>query len=94
MTGLKISYEFIQSEKKQPGVNYAMNFSYDSHTVTLVSVCVPFVSQKNKQNNLKMNVNTMRKTKKYSHLAAIASLMGGPLNLYKKKSTLKSGINS
>ena len=36
-----------------------MNFSYGSHTVTLVSLCVPFVGQKNKQkfkNECKHNV--------------------------------------
>ena len=42
-----------------------MNFSYGSHAVTLVSLCVPFVSQKNKQNNLKMNLND-KKTKNFS----------------------------
>ena len=30
-----------------------MNLSYGSHTVTLVSLCVPFVSQNNKQNSFK-----------------------------------------
>ena len=75
MTDLKISYEFNQSEKKQSGINYAMDFSYGSHIVTLISVCVSFFSQKNKQNNLKMNVNTMLKTKKYSQ--QLVSLMGG-----------------
>ena len=59
MKDLKTSYEFNQSGKNQPGINYAMNFSYDSHTVTLVSACVAFFSQKNKQNKFKMNVNTM-----------------------------------
>ena len=47
VTDLEISYEFNQSGKKQPGKNYAMNFSCGSHTVTLVSLCVPFVRQKN-----------------------------------------------
>ena len=79
MTDLKMSlsfsYEFNQSEKKQSGINYAMDFSYGSHIVTLISVCVPFFSQKYKQNNLKMNVNTMRKAKKYSQ--QLVSLMGG-----------------
>ena len=61
MTDLKILYEFNQSEKKQSDKNYAMDFSYGSHIVTLISVCVPFFSQKNKQNNLKMNVNAKGK---------------------------------
>ena len=34
-----------------------MNYSYGSHTVTLVSH-IPFASQKNKQDNFKMSVNT------------------------------------
>ena len=61
VTDLKISYEFNdQSGKKQPGaINYAMNFRNGLFTVTLLSLCVPFASLKNKQNNLKMNVNTM-----------------------------------
>ena len=54
-----------------------MNFSYGSHAVTLVSLCVPFVSQKNKQNNLKMNLND----KKQKTLASQpASLIWNPLN--------------
>ena len=47
-----------------------MNYSYGSQTVTLVS-------QKNKHNNFKMNVNTTRKTKNPSQLA---SLVESPLN--------------
>ena len=48
VTDIKISNEFNQSEKKQPGIHYAMNFSYDSHTLTLISVYIPFFNQKNK----------------------------------------------
>ena len=33
----------------QVAINYTMNFSYCSHTVTLVSLCVLFVSERNKK---------------------------------------------
>ena len=66
MTDLKISYEFNQSGKKQPGKNYVMNFGYGSHTSQ--SMCT-FVRPKSKQNNLKMNVNTIRKKRNYSQVA-------------------------
>ena len=62
-------YEFNQSEKKQPGT-YIL--CYEFHMKTMLSIWVthnlsqstsyvanvPFVSQKNKQNNFKMNANT------------------------------------
>ena len=55
LTDLKISHEFNQREKatRWLPINYAMNFSYGSYTVTLVSLCVPFGSQKNKQKQFK-----------------------------------------
>ena len=60
-----------------------MNFSYGSQTVTLVSVCVPFFGQKNKQSNFKVNVNTMRKTKKIQ--PAASQLDGRHIKFRKKK---------
>ena len=43
------------SQEKAYELAYAMNYSYGSYTVTLVSICgVPLLSQKNK-----LNVNTM-----------------------------------
>ena len=68
-----------------------MNFSYGSHAVTLVSLCVPLVSQKNKQNNLKMNLNG-KKTKNFSEPAS--QFDWEAFKLQKKNYTLKSEINS
>ena len=63
-----------------------MNFSYGSHTVNLISVCVHFFSQKNKfQNECKYNA----KDKKIQ--PAVSQLNERPFKLLKKKFCTKVG---
>ena len=72
------------SQEKAYELAYAMNYSYGSHTVTLVSICAPLLSQKNK-----LNVNTMCIYKNNINKNIIASspadkLDGGALKFLKK----------